>query len=155
MDTLNGVRILFIFSSLSFSSLAVARVDTTGCSANLIEKLEYPARRAEKMCSRARKIGANSLRYSDCVIGIHTGTNLAPEIISPYCLRRPDTSFKDCVISTFKSNSNNNAFKSCLNKRTSSVVIRRQEIEAKQAIPETKLKISVAYVRDNYSLDSL
>ena len=155
MVSFNTVRILIIFSSLSFSCLAVASEDLSGCAANLIEKLEFPAGRAEKMCSRARKIGANSLRYSNCVIGIHTGTNLAPEIISPYCLRRSDISYKECVVTTFKSKSNDNAFKSCLNKRISPVALRRQEMEDKLSIPATKLKISVGYVRDNYSLDSL
>lgn len=138
---------------LSIGSIAFANTEVNGCAAHLIEKLEYHAGRAEKLCSSARKVGNATPQFSTCLIDIHTETKLALEIIAPYCMRRSDLSYKDCVITTFKSNSNDNAFKSCLKKSSNIAKLHRHDIKGSGPTAPSKVKISVGYVKGTYSLE--
>ncbi len=142
MKTLILTVLMSAFAFFALEPLAFAQNEVTGCSANLIEKLEYQAGRAEKICNQARKVGTDTFLFSSCVIDIHTETKLAPELIAPYCMKRPDPSYKDCVVATFKSNSKENSFKSCL-KKSSLASLKRPE----------KVKISVANANSSHSLE--
>ena len=147
------VKLTLTAMIFSIGTVAFAENEVTGCTNNLIEKLEYHSGRAKKFCSKAHKVGTDSFQFSNCVIDIHTETKLAPEIIAPYCMKRPDVAYKDCVVSTFKSNSKENAFKSCL-KKSSVASFRRHDIEKTRVATPSKVKISVGYVRDAYSLEN-
>ncbi len=149
------ILISFIFSASvqGFASDLSEKVQT--CAANIIEKMEYNPGRAEKLCSTARKLGTDTSDFSTCLVDINTETKLAPELISPYCLRRPDVAYRECVVSTFKANSNDNAFKSCLSKKASNIAkFRRHDVENARLSAPTKAKISVGYVKDSYSLEN-
>lgn len=140
--------------NLIFSMGALASADVDSCAANLITKMNYHPGRAEKLCSKANKVGIDTADFSACLTDIYTETKLAPEIIAPYCLRRPDTHYKDCVVSTFKSNSNDNAFKSCLRKVSNVARLRHLEVVGERLSSPKKVKISVGYVKDAYSLEN-
>ena len=149
------ILIPFILS-VSLQSLASEASDKVeSCAANIIEKMEYHPGRAEKLCSTARKLGTDTTEFSTCLIAINSETKLAPELISPYCLKRPDMAYRECVVSTFKANSNDNAFKSCLSKKAANIArFRRHDVEDSRLASPTKVKISVGYVKDNYSLEN-
>ncbi len=153
MGKLTLISIIFSMSLQSLASDSSDKVQS--CAANIIEKMEYHPGRAEKLCSTARKLGTDTAEFSTCLTAINLETKLAPELISPYCLRRPDVAYRECVVSTFKGNSKDNAFKSCLSKKISNIAkFRRHDVETARLVAPTKVKISVGYVKDNYSLDN-
>ncbi len=153
MGKLILISFIFSISAQSFASDSSDQVQS--CAAHIIEKMEYNPGRAEKLCSTARKLGTDTSDFSLCLTDINSETKLAPELISPYCLKRPDVAYRECVVSTFKANSKDNAFKSCLSKKAGNIAkFRHHDVENTRLAAPTKAKISVGYVKDNYSLEN-
>ena len=156
--TMMAVLICVSTNSFAAHSRSSASAEINSCAGNLIEKLTYHPGRAEKLCSNARKVGTDTSQFSTCVVDISAETKMQPEIIAPYCMKRADLAYKDCVISTFKSNSNSNAFKSCMKSKLSHVAalkhseVQNREIQTAPISPSVDLKSSVGYVRSAYDL---
>jgi hypothetical protein len=137
------LKLFMLASLISVSALAQSQVDQ--CAADLVRDIDYHVGRAVTLCQRAQKNSSDLTLFETCLTAIHKHTKLAPEIIAPYCIRHNEPQYRACVISTYNSNSNDNAFKSCLNgkKRAPSSIESPQSVTKTLSAPET-VTISVS-----------
>lgn len=106
------MKILFVL----LAAPLLAQNSPTTCAQNLKTKSKFNLRMAEKACEKAKALAISSEDFENCIIYIHSKTEVAAEIISPYCFRRRDEKYLECVIEKHRNNVRENPFKLCLKK---------------------------------------